>query len=195
MLSHARELRKGSAWAPQIHLVCCDLRKPCPRLSTGEPFDLAVAHLNFLNLFPPSEVSQVLRQLAACMTDGARLFTDCASPALMPEPGRDRIVLGDGTEIEIITQPDAAAATVIRSYRFGESEASERYWLHSTSELKALAGLTGWQMESAYAWRPNRPRAPWLPLPKNAGHHRVCVFRLRFRSVAPRATRQADSAI
>jgi SAM-dependent methyltransferase len=184
MISRARDLRKTSAWASRIRLVCCDLRKTCRVLTTGARFDIAVAHLNFFNLFPPGEIQEVLRHLASYMADGARLFTDCASPALMPEPGCERSVLGDGTAVEIITTPDPAAATVIRSYRFRRSEISEKYWLHSTSVLKAAARLAGWQLESAYAWRPNRPRAPWLPLPNNARNHRVCVFRVRFSSAA-----------
>jgi hypothetical protein len=178
MISRATNILKMSAWAAQIRLVNCDLRKMSPALTTGHPFDVAVAHLNFLNLFPPSEISEVLRSLGSYMAEGARLFTDCASPALLPEPGCDRVVLADGTSVEVVTEPNVAEATVIRSYRFRRSEISEKYWLHSTRALKGAASLTGWRLESAFDWRPDRPRAPWLTLQKSADGHRVCVFRL-----------------
>lgn len=184
MISRARKIRNMSAWAAQIRLVNCDLRKTSQALTTGDPFDVAVAHLNFLNLFPPSEVAEVLRSLGSYMTEGARLFTDCASPALLPEPACDRIVLGDGTPVEIITKPDPGTATVIRSYRSRRSEISEKYWLHSTNALKALVGPLGWRLESTHAWRPDRPQAPWRPIGKSANGHRVCVFRLGSASVA-----------
>jgi hypothetical protein len=184
MISRARKILKMSAWAPQIRLVNCDLRRTSPALTTGHPFDVAVAHLNFLNLFPASEISDVLRSLRSYMTEDARFFTDCASPTLMPEPDCDREVLADGTSVEVVTEPNVAEGTVIRSYRFRRSEISEKYWLHSTRALKAAASLAGWRLESAFDWRPDRPRAPWLPPQKSADGHRVCVFRLRSASAA-----------
>lgn len=177
MISRARKILKTSAWAPQIRLVNCDLRKTSPALMTGRPFDVAVAHLNFLNLFPASEISEVLTSLGSYMAENARLFTDCASPTLMPEPGCDRETLADGTSVEVVTTPNVAEATVTRSYRFRRSEISEKYWLHSTRALKTAASLAGWKLESVFDWRPDRPRAPWLPLQKNADGHRVYIFR------------------
>jgi SAM-dependent methyltransferase len=178
MISRARKNLKMSACDAQIRLVNCDLRKRSPTLSKGQPFDVAVAHLNFLNLFPPKEIVAVMKSLGSCMTEGARFFTDCASPALIPEPGGERVVLADGTAVDVTTRPDIAESTVIRSYRFRRSEASEKYWLHSTPTLKAAASRAGWRLESSFDWRPDRPRAPWLPLQKSAEGHRVAVFRL-----------------
>ena len=179
MISRARHLRKTSTWASRIRLVCCDLRKSCQVLTVGGLFDIAVAHLNFFNLFPPGEISEVLTHLAFYMTEGARLFTDCASPALMPERGSERTVLGDGTAVEIITTPDPAAATVIRSYRFRQSEISEKYWLHSTSTLKEAAALSGLQAENMWAWTPELVHDPWHPFDEGEDAHRVLVLRVR----------------
>ncbi len=178
MMARARQLRRDSDWAARIRLVTSDLRKPNRKLGTGDPFDVAVAHLNFLNLFPPAEISEVLKSLASCMSVGARLFTDCASPALMPEGARDRIVLNDSTAVEIVTMPDPDAGTVIREYQFHQSKISEKYWLHSAVALKAAAGLANWRLESTYTWRPDCPQTPWLRYRANVGGHRMCVFRL-----------------
>jgi len=186
MIAWARELRKTSPWASRIRLVCCDLRKPCQALATSAHFDTAVAHLNFFNLFPPGEISKVLRHLASYMTDGARLFTDCASPWLMPEPGCERSVLSDGTAVEIITTPDAATTTVIRSYRFRQSEISEKYWLHSTSTLKDAAASAGWQAENIWAWKPERIHDPWHPFDEGEDSHRVLVLRVQSPRQHPR---------
>lgn len=178
MISRARLLGKATLRAGRIHLLRSDLRQPNPQLGKGGLFDIAVAHFNFFNLFPANEISVVLQRLAPYMQAGARLFTDCASPALMPASARDQIVLADGELVEIVTQPDPVSATVARSYGFRGSQITERYWLHSNSTLKAAANSAGWQLESQYGWTPDRARTPWHPLGKSANGHRVCVFRL-----------------
>jgi hypothetical protein len=117
MIAKARRRRRLSGLSSRIHLVHGDLRKPSLPLKKAGPFDIAVAHFNFFNLFPPSDISKVLKLLTSCMRAGARLFTDCASPALMPEQARDRIVLEGGRVVEIVTRPDPADSMVPRSSR------------------------------------------------------------------------------
>jgi SAM-dependent methyltransferase len=185
MIARARDLRKTSAWASRIRLACSDLRKTCRVLTTGGRFDIAVAHLNFLNLFQFGEISEVLRQLVSCMTEGARLFTDCASPALMPEPSSERIIFADGEVVEVTTEPDAVNATVTRSYLYRGSRIAEKYWLHSDQALSRAADSAGWSLESIYSWRPDRPMTPWLQSSKRGNGHRMCVF----KSGCPSATR------
>lgn len=181
MLAHARRLQKLSRWASRIRLVRCDLRTACHHLSGGKPFDLAVAHLNFLSLFPPEDVSRILRRLTPHMCDEAVFITDCASPSLMPEPGCERFVLGGGSEVEIVTQPDGPTATVVRSYRFGTLSVSEKYWLHSYPSVVAAALSAGWRVEAVWSWRPDRDHDPWRPFDEETDGHRMLVLRLQPR--------------
>jgi SAM-dependent methyltransferase len=148
MIARARNLRRSSARRSQIRLIQSDVRKMSRRLIAGGPFDVVVAHFNFFNLFPPNEILDVLKHVAACTKTGATLFTDCASPALMPEAARERIVLANGEIVEVVTQPDPASKTVARSYQYRGFQNTETYWLHSASSLKATANLAGWHLES-----------------------------------------------
>jgi SAM-dependent methyltransferase len=178
MISCARRRRRLSGLSSRIHLVHCDLREPNLSLNKAGPFDIAVAHFNFFNLLPPGDISMLLERLASCMTVEARLFTDCASPGLMPEKTRDRIVVADGAVVEVVTRPNPAAGTVTRSYRIHASQISERYWLHSTPTLRAAATQAGWRLERTYAWTPDCPQDPWHPIRNRRTAHRLCVFKL-----------------
>ena len=175
MVKQARRRKKESARSSQIDLLRHDLRLPSAVLARRGPFDIAVAHLNFLNLFPLDEVGQILRQLALCVRPGTRLFTDCASPGLMPPAARERRVLPPQCEVYVITQPAPSSATVNQIYRYGNHELREKYWLHTTAKLRRTARAAGWQLEAVHAWRPDRPDSPWLKA-ESGSLHRVCVF-------------------
>jgi SAM-dependent methyltransferase len=184
MISKARRRRGLSRLSRQIQLVYGDVRSPNPSLRKAGPFDIAVAHFNFFNLFPPSDVSKLLKLLASYMAGDGRLFTDCAAPGLMPAKTCDRIVLGEGEVIDVVTRPNPADSTVTRSYRIDAAQFSERYWLHSTPTLRTAATAAGWRLEKIYAWTPDRPQDPWHPIGNRRTGHRLCVFRLIPASVA-----------
>lgn len=176
MVAIARHRLKRSVWSSRIRLVCTDLRHQNPRLARKGPFDVAVAHFNFLNLFPPDELQDLLATVAPCLRTGARFFTDCAPPQLMPTEIVEEITLEDDTRIEVSTRSNPAENMVTRSYRLGSTQTAETYWLHSPRALTATAAAAGWRVEAAYAWRPDQPSRPWR---QRVGRslHRVYVLR------------------
>lgn len=177
MVAIARRRLRRSVWSSRIRLVCADLRRPNVRLERDGPFDVAVAHFNFLNLFPPNELQQILAALGPCLRTGARFFTDCDPPQLMPTEAVEEIVLDGDTHIEVSTRPNPQENVVTRSYRLGSTRTAETYWLHSLRTLKAAAASAGWRVESTFAWRPDRPSSPWR---QHVGGslHRVYVLRV-----------------
>jgi len=175
MIARAEARRKESGWASRIRLVCGDVRRRNPRLDKHGPFAVAVAHFNFLNLFAPRELEDVLSSLRGCMERGGRLFADVAPPSLLPEGGRERLALG-GMTVEVEISPDRASGVVTKRYRLGGEWTEERYWLHSTATLRRAAKAAGWQLESVHGWHPDCPADPWGPGRKGRGH-RVYVFR------------------
>lgn len=178
MISIARRRMKRSSWSSSIELFHSDLRRDRSVLVKNGPFDVAVGHFNFFNLFASEEISQILRTLRSCMNSGARLFTDCASPTLLPDAHREGHHLADGEVVAIRTQSSRASATVVRTYRHRASECAEKYWLHSSEALKDAASSAGWQLEKSFAWRPDSPKSPWFPWRRDATRQRVCVFLL-----------------
>jgi len=176
MITIARHRLRRSEWPSRIHLVCADLRERNARLERQGPFDVAVAHFNFLNLFPLSELESILAAIAPCLRTGARLFTDCAPPQLLPTAAVEEIVLDGETRVKVSTRPNPERDMVIRSYRLGSVRTAETYWLHSPRALKAAAAAAGWRVESTFAWRPNRPLRPWRQNIDSADH-RVYVLR------------------
>lgn len=177
MVAIARRRLRRSTWSSRIRLVCADLRHRNARLERQGPFDVAVAHFNFLNLFPPDELQDVLAAVAPCLRAGARLFTDCAPPQLMPTEILEEITLEDDTLIEVSTRSNPPENMVTRSYRLGSTRTAETYWLHSPRTLKAAAAVAGWRVEAAYAWRPDRPSSPWSHS-LGGSLHRVYVLRI-----------------
>ena len=175
MLTKARRRRKASRWARRMHLICGDVRRQNAALRRHGPFDIAVAHFNFLNLFPPQGVAKILTALTSSMKRGARLFTDCAPPQLMPKASRERLQLGVSGIVNVETRPDLVTGVVDRAYRGLDSSFVERYWLHSERALTDAAKHSGWAVENTFLWRPERSRGPWTKAGREK-RHRVYVF-------------------
>jgi SAM-dependent methyltransferase len=176
MIARAASRVRRSKWAARIRLLCADVRQENPQFARHGPFAAAVAHFNFLNLFPPGEVEQVLRSLRTAVTPGARLFTDCAPPWLMPKRGCERLDLGGGLAVEVRTFPDRLSGTVTRRYCYRGDWLEEKYWLHSAATLQKAAAAANWQIESVHGWQPDCRSDPWGPPKKNRGH-RLYIFR------------------
>jgi SAM-dependent methyltransferase len=176
MIARARRRRIGSECRDRIHLFHSDLRRPDPRLEGRGPFDAAVAHFNFLNLFPPGELQRVLASVRRYLPTGGRIFADCATPAEMPEEGLERTVLSNGVTIEISTDPDPGSKTVSMRYLLDGQWFRETYWLHSAASLRSVAQTAGWRIEATLCWRPDRADSPWGAPARGRGH-RFFVFK------------------
>jgi SAM-dependent methyltransferase len=177
MVRRARRRKVGSSHSAQINLVRHDLRLPSTRLKGLGPFDIAVAHFNFLNLFPLSEVQAILCELRHYLSVGSRFVTDCAPPDLIPLPGIEFRQLGPKRRIQITTKPDPGSRSVTQTYRGEGPELHETYWFHSTRELTRAAQGAGWKLEAVVGWRPDRAGCPWSSR-RGIKSHRVCVFRV-----------------
>jgi SAM-dependent methyltransferase len=175
MVRQARRRKQGSAYSARISLAQHDLRLPSAGLKRHGPFDIAVAHFNFLNLFPLIEVEDILREIRQYLSHGSRFVTDCAPPDLIPPQGDEFRQLGPKLRIQITTKPDPSRRRVTQIYRCQDRILREQYWFHSTAELAKAAKAAGWRLEAVHAWRPDRPECPWSSR-RRVVSHRVCVF-------------------
>jgi SAM-dependent methyltransferase len=176
MITRARRRARASNWHSRIHIVKGDARVPVCSLGRFSPFALAVAHFNFLNLFPAAEVAEVLKALSIHMAPGGRLVTDCASPRMMPRRCVESLTLPRNQTIRVRTIPERAQKSVLMVYTLADREIGERYWLHSASDLAAAARSAGCTLESVRLWRPDREDNPW-PTDRAGTGHRVCIFK------------------
>jgi SAM-dependent methyltransferase len=176
MLRRATARKAESSNPSRVSLFRHDLRSPSTSLLKFSPFDIAVAHFNFLNLFPLREVQSILGELRHYLLPGGRFFTDCAPPSLLPAAGQETWMIGQRMKIELQTVPDARNRSVAQNYRWGPTEDQERYWFHTSSELNRTARLSGWMVELECGWRPERRSNPWAKKLDQLSH-RVCVFK------------------
>jgi SAM-dependent methyltransferase len=176
MVTRARRRARASNWHSRIHIVKGDARVPVSSLGRFSPFALAVAHFNFLNLFPTAEVAEVLKALRMHMAPGGRLVTDCASPRMMPRPCVESLTLPRNQTIHVRTVPERAQKSVSMVYTLADREIGERYWLHSAPDLAAAARSADCTLESVRLWRPDREDNPW-PTGRAGTGHRVCIFK------------------
>ena len=166
MLRRATARKAESSNPSRVSLFRHDLRSPSTSLLKFSPFDIAVAHFNFLNLFPLREVQSILGELRHYLLPGGRFFTDCAPPSLLPAAGQETWMIGQRMKIELQTVPNARNRSVTQIYRWSTTEGQEKYWLHTSSELEKTARLSGWILELECAWRPeqkkNRGPRNWI---------------------------------
>jgi SAM-dependent methyltransferase len=177
MIRRARRLKLKSPYSASMNLVHHDLRLRSARLKGLGPFDIAVAHFNFLNLLTLKEVEDFLGEVRQYLSRGSCFITDCAPPDLIPAPGDEFYQLDPSHRIQITSKPNRGNRSVVQTYRWGDRELQERYCFHSTPELIKAARQAGWKMEAAFGWRPDKPECPWSPR-RRAKSHRVCVFRV-----------------
>ena len=176
MIREARRRMANFSNPSRVSLLCHDLRRPSADLIRCSPFDIAVAHFNFLNLFPLKEVQDILHQLRLYLPTGSRFVTDCAPPSLIPPPGKETLQLGPDLKIQLVTEPDPRNRFVTQIYRREGNELREKYWFHTTPELARVAQRTEWELEAVYSWQPDRPLQPWSPRRRSSAH-RVCIFK------------------
>jgi SAM-dependent methyltransferase len=186
MVTRARRRAKTVAQGVPVPAVLHgDLRDQVRPLRVRGPFDVAVAHFNFLNLFTLEEVSVVLTRLASAMVPGAFLFADCPPPGLAAEGSAEALTLPNGGRLTISTESRKADRAILRVYRRNGSTRSERYHLHSSAELRRTARSAGWRVESVVEWRPDRVRAPWSFTRAARDRHRVYALRLSGTNAPP----------
>lgn len=162
-----------------------DLRREISSLRARGPFDVAVAHFNFLNLFTLEEVTLVLSRLAPVMAAGGFLFAECAPPGLASGDASETINLTSGATLTITTANGTGGGRILRTYRRGSSTQTETYHLHSSVQLRRAARVAGWRVERAVEWRPERPRAPWSFSRTAPDRHRVYVLRPDSTTASP----------
>ncbi len=170
----AKTVRPGISVPAVVH---GDLRHEIRRLRARGPFDVAVAHFNFLNLFTLEEVTLVLSGLAPAMADGGFLFAECAPPGLASGDASETLTVASGAPLTITTATGAGGGRIVRTYLRGRSTRAEMYHLHSSAQLRRAARAAGWRVERAVEWRPERSRAPWSFSRTAPDRHRVYVFR------------------
>jgi SAM-dependent methyltransferase len=182
-----RRAKTGAPGVPVPAVIRGDLRNDVRQLRARGPFDVAVAHFNFLNLFTVEDVSLVLAHLAPSMARGAFLFADCAPPDLAAETSEEALTLPNGQRLTISTSTEIrrGSRAILRGYRHRGSTRSERYHLHSIAELRRAARAAGWRVERVMEWRPERVRAPWAFTRVARNRHRVYALRPSGPSVAP----------
>lgn len=176
----ARARRRAKSVGPGIPVpavVHGDLRHELRSLLRQGPFDVAVAHFNFLNLFPLTDIAVILSRLAQAMAPRGFLFADCAPPGLASAGGRDTLTLSNGDELTITTEAKRSSGSIFRTYRHGHSIRKETYHLHSSAAIRQTARTVGWRLERAVEWRPERRLAPWSFSRIAPDRHRVYVLR------------------
>ncbi len=178
MVARARRRAKTAGpGGPVPSVVYGDLRREIRPLSARGPFDVAVAHFNFLNLFAAEEVAVVLSRLAPAMASGGVLLADCAPPGLASGDGSETFTLASGGELTVTTASGPRSGSLVRTYRQGRSTHAETYHLHSSVQLRRAARVGGWRVERTVEWRPARTRAPWSFSRIAPDRHRVYVLR------------------
>lgn len=178
MVARARRRAKTAGpGGPVPSVVYGDLRREIRPLRARGPFDVAVAHFNFLNLFTLAEVAVLLSRLAPAMAPGGFFFADCAPPGLASGDGSETLTLASGGELTITTATGPGSGPIVRTYRHGRSTQAETYHLHSSIQLRRAARAAGWRLERTVEWRPERVRAPWSFSRTAPDRHRVYVLR------------------
>jgi SAM-dependent methyltransferase len=165
-------------------LLLADIRsRDLPRV---KPFNLAVSHFNFLNLFPPEEREAVFQGVSRLVQPGGVWMTDFAEPVRTPDPVREEVSLeAGGIKLRKLGRFKQEAGCYEQRWRGPQLDARERYWFGLLEGLPPVAARTGWRLLAWRAWRPGERNAPWS-LPERDAPHHVQVY-LRTPLPAPSA--------
>jgi len=133
-------------------LLLADIR--CPdSLPPVRPFDVAVSHFNFLNLFPPSERPDVFTGVAKLVRPGGIWITDFAEPLRPPKNVREIVRLGSGAgALKRLGRFDAALRCYRQRWAGPGIDAVEVYWFGCSEQLSAIADQTGWRLLRRCRW-------------------------------------------
>lgn len=157
LLASARERLAGEG--SQADLYLADIHDPAslPALS---PFDLAVSHFNFLNLFNQKQREEVFRSVACLVCPGGFWITDFSEPRATPAPVEEMIRLPTGV-LEREGQFNSHLECYDQLWKSSTINCVERFWFGHRAAAPSLALRTGWRLCLRKAWHPYTPEAAW----------------------------------
>ena len=124
------------------------------------PFDLAVSHFNFLNLFDHKQREEVFRSVARLVRPGGFWITDFAEPHSPPEPVEETIDLPSGVLVRK-GQFNGQLGCYDQHWEGPTINCVERFWFGHRTTGPSLALRTGWRLCLRKAWRPYSPNEAW----------------------------------
>jgi len=139
-----------------IPLYCMDVRSVT---DVFERVDLAVSHLNFLNLFAPRELEDTCKGAARLVKPGGYWLVDCSMLKERPSDLRETHV-DDG--ITLIAQFRTTEDCYEQRWLAEGLDATEYYWFHNRQEYEEAAAAGGWRVVDWFEWRPDNSAAPWI---------------------------------
>jgi SAM-dependent methyltransferase len=153
----------------QCPVYLCDIRDlaedvPTNHRGTGPsrvPFDVAVAHFNFLNLFAPGDLPLVFDGVASLVRPGGVWLVDCSIPLTPPPAVRENYEREAGVALQCIGNWNEASKTFRLRWLSLDTDIVEIYWFHCLQVYEECAKSSGWVTESRYEWHPNEPSDPW----------------------------------
>lgn len=143
----------------QYDLYLADILDPIS-IPALPPFDIAVSHFNFLNLFAPEQRETVFRSVACLVRPGGFWITDFAEPRFPPEPVEETISLPTGF-LERKGQYNPLTGCYDQHWKGSAVNSLERFWFGHRAAAASLASRTGWRLCLRKAWRPYTPEAAW----------------------------------
>lgn len=129
-------------------------------LPTLPPFDLAVSHFNFLNLFTPEQREIVFRSVARLVRPGGFWMTDFSEPCFPPEPVEETIPLLISV-LERKGRYNRLLECYEQRWKTPASDGLERFWFGHRAEVALLASRTGWRLCLRKAWCPYAQEMVW----------------------------------
>lgn len=125
------------------------------------PFDLAVSHFNFLNLFSHRQRELLFRSVYRLLRPGGLWIVDFSEPLTTPEPAEETFNLSGGGQLQRKSYYNKALGCYDLYWQTPLNNIQERFWFGHYDSAEALAARTGWQLRLRKAWHPYMPEAPW----------------------------------
>ena len=140
----------GSRHAATLH--CLDVQDLPSRADLAGRFDLAVAHFNFLHLFPPDELPSVFRGLSHA-TSSTSLFVCDFSPVATFTPV---IVEQYGSVMSAEKTVHLDTGRVVSRWRSrGIDLPVDIFWIQNVQDVRRIAYSEGWDPGPTFRWRPH----------------------------------------
>lgn len=157
LLASARErlADKGS----QLEFYLADILDPTS-LPVMPPFDLAVSHFNFLNLFNQKQREEVFRSVARMVRPGGLWITDFSEPFATPASIEETIHLPTDV-LKRKGQFNGQLGRYDQLWKSSRLTCVEQFWFGHRAAAPSLALRTGWRLCLRKAWHPYAPKAAW----------------------------------
>lgn len=175
MLTLARALfeRKNK----QANLFLADITDP-DSISALPPFDLAVSHFNFLNLFPPRQREILFRSVARLVRPGGFWITDFSDPCHAPKDEIYMLTLASGETLVRKGKYNTVLDFFQQDWQIPSHHIQECFWFGHRNLASSLAAGTGWNLRLRKAWHPNKFEEIWSD-PNEKDEFFVDVYQLK----------------